>query len=115
MAHLEQNELVRHLFGVIKERMVNDATKLEAYCNQGGSCSPSIWCDPCEGYPSVYVKLKKADVAPVVHGRWIFDNYTKRLRCSECEAYKPYEMVGDIVDYWDCDYCPNCGARMDGE
>lgn len=35
--------------------------------HQGGSCSPS-WCDPCEGFPSVYVKLKKADVAPVLHG-----------------------------------------------
>lgn len=109
MAHLEQNELVRHLFGVIKERMVNDATKLEAYCNQGGSCSPSIWCDPCEGYPSVYVKLKKADVAPVVHGRWEVVNhypYPDTIRCSVCGR----EFNGNE----DWVRCPVCEARMDG-
>ena len=48
----------------------------------------------------------------VPEGEWVFDNYTKRLRCSECETYKPYDVVADTIDYWDCDYCPNCGARM---
>lgn len=28
------------------------------------------------------------------------------IRCSECKAQYPI---------WDTKYCPNCGARMDGE
>ena len=55
-----------------------------------------------------------ADVAPVVHGRWIIIERTigmKTYRCSECKD----------DDFWNTrfcfgyeHYCPNCGARMDG-
>lgn len=49
------------------------------------------------------------EVAPVWHGRWIRYGADKRgrggiFRCSACEKSYPYV----------CDYCPNCGARMDG-
>ena len=54
------------------------------------------------------------DTVEVVHGRWIMDDFTHRYRCSVCEAYKPYDTVGDYISYWDCDYCPICGAKMDG-
>ena len=52
------------------------------------------------------------DAVEVVHGRWITEywksGYIKRCCCSECgeppkDAYKPDN------------YCPNCGAKMDGE
>ena len=44
-----------------------------------------------------------ADVAPIVHGRW--KRYGKNLgECSEC---------GEIVSVRS-NYCPNCGAKMDG-
>lgn len=70
----------------------------------------SIWCDPCEGYPSVYVKLKKADVSPVVHGRWKYEETLgvvslNGYECSECG-----QNNGRATNY-----CPNCGARMDGK
>ena len=63
-----------------------------------------------------YVSLKDiesipaADVAPVVHGRWIGTDKRPHLayKCSACEA-KRYGKV-DLINY-----CPNCGARMDGE
>jgi hypothetical protein len=50
-----------------------------------------------------------ADVAPVVHGRWLYKrlvvfDYIKDLyRCSECNTI------------WDAEsnYCPNCAAKMD--
>lgn len=80
-----------------------DANQLIDYFNKAG------W----DGVQAAVDAMPTVD--PVVHGRWVFDNYTKRLRCSECEAYKPYDVVADIIDYWDCDYCPNCGAKMDGE
>lgn len=45
-----------------------------------------------------------AELAPVVHGRWI---YGRDLRCcSLCGS----EM--GTRDGWS--YCPNCGAKMDG-
>lgn len=54
-----------------------------------------------------------ADVAPVVHGRW--DGNT----CTACKLPWNYQMVQDADDwgYFDPmpDYCPNCGARMDGD
>lgn len=50
----------------------------------------------------------------VRHGRWVFDRLVTTSggtygvrRCLVCEAY--YQ---DIDDGWN--YCPNCGARMDG-
>lgn len=54
-----------------------------------------------------------ADVVPVVHGRW--DGNT----CTACKLPWNYQMVQDADDwgYFDPmpDYCPNCGARMDGD
>ena len=49
------------------------------------------------------------DVAPVRHGHWIDD--AGALRCSECGVSFP-----DLHPlYENAAYCPNCGARMDGE
>ena len=52
-----------------------------------------------------------ADVAPVRHGRWIehkhfnHDHYIdSTYECSECNVEEPLTS----------DYCPNCGAKMDG-
>ena len=53
------------------------------------------------------------DAVPVRHGRWV-ESFkvnappTLRLRwkCSWC---------GNVQTYGATDYCPNCGARMDGD
>lgn len=49
-----------------------------------------------------------ADVAPVVHGRWIYDEKAQRPYCSVCKGYF-YEATNSPMSY-----CPNCGAKMDG-
>lgn len=53
-----------------------------------------------------------ADVAPVVHGRWIrfkeHDSCYVHMRCSECSAYWSDPSHADSFRY-----CPNCGAKMD--
>jgi hypothetical protein len=52
-----------------------------------------------------------ADVAPVVHGRWEWDT-EDIYRCSNCaEKSHVKEVMGRPA--WG--YCPNCGARMDGD
>ena len=52
-----------------------------------------------------------ADVAPLVHGRWEHNSYfPDRFICYGC---------GAMFDMWKHEqrlfnYCPNCGAKMDG-
>lgn len=62
--------------------------------------------------------LPAADVAPVVHGRWIeqedpmLDVY---YTCSVCKEDFYIETTGYTEkDMFLYTYCPNCGARMDG-
>ena len=58
------------------------------------------------------------DVAPVVHGRWIsweeagnFVPSPDRHECSVCHDAAQVLVNGlELVS----DYCPNCGAKMDG-
>lgn len=56
-----------------------------------------------------------ADVAPVVHGRWIvrFDGPYNRRRCY-CSHCGRHNGVGGIAQNQEKHYCPNCGAKMDG-
>ena len=48
-----------------------------------------------------------ADVAEVRHGRWLcVDTDTEQFfLCNRCKK----------KEYWESNYCPNCGAKMDEE
>ena len=50
-----------------------------------------------------------ADVAPVRHGRWINENFY--THCSACGKMAIYDKYGQEFE---SDYCPHCGAKMDG-
>ena len=64
--------------------------------------------------------IPAADVAEVVHGKWIdvplnvyddrygMNKYNLRTKCSVCEYAMPRE-------YPRFNICPNCGAKMDKE
>ena len=53
--------------------------------------------------------MDAADVAPVVHGRWLYgDYYDIGDVCSECDWDS--KMIHPSYRY-----CPNCGAKMDEE
>lgn len=52
-----------------------------------------------------------ADVAPVVHGRWVSVPHKLARVCSVCNRDEPYKFADIDADVYD--YCPNCGARMD--
>lgn len=67
-------------------------------------------------------KIPAADVAPVVHGRWVnFYGDFSTAECSECESQ--FEVTFDDESngaLWDgfrqfYNYCPTCGAKMDGK
>lgn len=65
---------------------------------------------------ALIARQKTADVAPVRHGRWIvyheadigYDEYG--VRCSNCNFEVEYHEVDFVMNY-----CPSCGAKMDGD
>ena len=71
--------------------------------------------------------IPAADVAPVVHGRWVFGkdladsfgsiNKNKyHLYCSECRHQAFNKSADNDCDFdEDTPFCPWCGAKMDGE
>lgn len=74
-----------------------------------------------DGYEEAVDKVEDfpaADVAEVVHGEWVgtADGYADgelvydMWNCSECG----YDADG-AEEKPDWNYCPNCGAKMDGE
>ena len=86
---------------------------------------------------SIVRRTPAADVAPVVHGRWILEAHDERVNyrwnvtaeCSECcdeqkEIWAgffpnvPPSIARDVAlvsaeSVKLSNYCPNCGARMD--
>ena len=66
--------------------------------------------------------IPAADAAPVVHGRWTETDWVEMesggheliktpkaaLRCSNCRNCFKKELL------WKNNFCPNCGAKMDG-
>ena len=55
------------------------------------------------------------EAEPVRHGRWV-DRMVRDWRCSECgePIYKVRKVDGYCFDDKP-NYCPNCGAKMDGD
>ena len=57
--------------------------------------------------------MPAADVAPVRHGRWIYTDLAAQWygkdECNECTYHEH-----DRRDLSHFNYCPGCGAKMDG-
>ena len=80
-------------------RYINLDELLNAIDKQNGRLP--LWLDEI-----LMEDCKVADVAPVRHGHWIECNYGLTFECSECKYPTEYNLT---------DYCPNCGAKMDGD
>ena len=65
----------------------------------------------CEDNIREINNIPAADVAPVVHGRWVYGEDVD-IQCSVCGADALTE--GDYRQV-KSRYCPNCGAKMDLE
>lgn len=55
--------------------------------------------------------IPDADVAPVVHARWIPIRMAGERVAIQCSACKNYDNPSSVRG----NYCWNCGAKMDGE
>ena len=74
--------------------------------------APVSWSHAYADFIDDIEEQPAADVAPVRHGRWL-EVREKRLfgehyfLCSNCKSRN-----GLMIPF---NYCPNCGAKMDGE
>ena len=67
----------------------------------------------CEELQSEFASAPIADVEPVRHGRWeVLEHYIDggtAQRCALCKKRMFFHRTTPKK------YCPNCGAKMDGE
>ena len=54
-------------------------------------------------------------IDPVKHGKWVKREgsdweWAQEYNCSECRKYRLVVTPKE----WEWNYCPNCGAKMDG-
>ena len=76
----------------------------------------------CLGIVFSVQDLKSVEVVPVMHGRWVADSDGLPV-CSVCDEVAMQRLHCDTLHgAWRYDvrlvktpYCPNCGAKMDGE
>lgn len=59
---------------------------------------------------TLLLRQPASDVAEVVHAKWENGNPI----CPVCGGNKFRDLDADIWCDWQPDFCPNCGAKMDG-
>lgn len=67
--------------------------------------------DACAHLGAFVELMTAADVAPVIHARWV--SGPTGLRCSNCRTPLNRHTAKEMV--LGSNYCPNCGAKMDME
>ena len=103
-----------------KSEAVGEGYLQDWYINSVVGGAEPVWTEAhIEELANDFIVIPKdtpaADVAPVVHGRWIRfkepDSETGyiHMRCSVCKAYWSDPSHADHFRY-----CPSCGAKMDG-
>ena len=133
---MDKNKLLKHGTGGLT---MDEYIKRDAVHDLVRSLTKYAWASPVRNERRVTVdaddvqfgvdKIPSADVAPVRHGRWLDRPKNQGLKdeeigtvgmvdgepwsscyCSECGewlvASDEYAVKGN--------YCPNCGAKMDG-
>lgn len=107
------------------EYIARDAARPDAFCI-GVSCQDCPFLkSPLYGgcrIDDFIASIPTADVLPVRRGKWIVrDNPGTgwyRVNCSECG--EDFTSVIPVIGFFQnakptWEYCPNCGAKMDGE
>ena len=95
-----------------REELLKDINETVVFTVRNGVKLPT---SEMRGANKVIDRIKSAPTADVVevrHGEWISNGLTQDYVCSECSGMAP---VGcEKEDFYESNYCPNCGAKMDG-
>lgn len=92
------------------EKRLIDANAFKSFlCKCCNILRPDEPCEPSDcNVIAVIDEQPTVDAVEVVHGRWIYEpvefTYEKDIKCSICGSYAEHAT----------NYCPNCGAKMDG-
>ena len=80
--------------------------------SKGGCGDYPLYCLAINDCMNVLDEMPAADVAPVRHGAWA--NEETAVTCTACgRSYDTdFEIKRNVILSFD--YCPNCGAKMDG-
>ena len=78
-----------------------------------------IYADAYNDLAEDFYRIPAADVAPVVHGRWDNIPNTYMLVASKYGSYSGNATTCSVChevnpNAYKTNYCPNCGAKMDG-
>lgn len=98
----------------MKDDLISRSASVDALCVACNKEYPEEPCEPSECLMrQALEECPAVDAVPVVHGRW--ENYV----CVACGFDLRWLTDGenDLEQWvWDegFDYCPNCGAKMDG-
>ena len=93
----------------VLEKMVVDSKNNNPHSN---SIHRQMHTHEHQHFLCMIASLPIADVAEVKYGEWI--NKTGLYECSVCGKTCPYDVQADVILYWECKYCPHCGADMGG-
>lgn len=104
---------------IVMAEYTNIETARSIICDMCECLYPDGYCpEKCDSEKCDWMELLKedaADVAPVRHGRWVSVQHKLARVCSVCNRDEPYKFAFADIDADLYDYCPNCGARMDGD
>lgn len=90
--------------------------------HESGGFGTVEWSDnliPVSKAMEIIRNMPSIEDVPVVHGRWDKGTDSCWHICEECGAEVDISMGTGVwvegVELHELNYCPNCGARMDGE
>ena len=94
-------------------RLIDANALAETYCDIDKMFHSEPW--DLEDILAFLNDASTIEAAPVVHGKWV-DHMCRDWRCSECggKIHKVRRVDGYCYDDKP-KYCPDCGARMDGD
>lgn len=89
------------------DRGALQAALVRKQCGAANQRYTDGWNDCLLRVKSMVSKAPTSDVAPVVHGRWIYKGDFDAWVCSQCGRGTNHNPEG--IDL----YCYHCGAKMD--
>ena len=86
----------------------------------GGSALDPYWngyADALDRVEEVLEQQPTVDAVELVHGHWTAKDIINRKAGYGQRYYYHEECKGNACQLFECpyDYCPNCGAKMDGD
>lgn len=95
---------------------INRGTAFDAITDLAGKASTRSAYEAVWESARALKKIPAADVAPVVHARWVRPHWRNSNYCCDCSECGGEAMHRDYQ--WNKNgiypICPNCGAKMDG-